>query len=497
MGGWGRPLAACVAAIVASPSHPATTPPCYSRDAAWPLLPPSVRLEGTTGVAVSTDGEVFVANHDTPRVMVLSERNGTLLRTWGDDELDYPHGLRIAPAAAHRSLLPPLIDRGLGIGAAWSALAAAPRVTQDWPASLARPALELADGGPSTGISTTVSTVVGVSYALEVDVFTQSLAEVEGVFVNGMAYIQPGEHVPITSMAQISSWSYPSARPSQVGAWHTITLSFVASAVRTTIVLHGEGSDTAWFRNARLTFTGPLIWLTDMGAGPRGAEFGRSVYIYDRLGHRLGSLGAAATGTAAVELGHVADVAWTKDGRTMLLADGDGGPYDHVLVSRPSWGADGRLQLGELRVFGERGTAPGQLNNTHGLGVDRCNRVWVSNRANSRVDVFDLDGELLATWGAECWPRPGDSPLPQPFSTWFLPDSSHVAVATGGPAGPNRVLIMPYESDCQRPEVLGECRVSQSLPADDGASGHCTIVMLSRFAVLSVSLTLKASLFQT
>ena len=88
------------------------------------------------------------------------------------------------------------------------------------------------------------------------------------------------------------------------------------------------------------------------------------------------------------------------------------------------------------------------------------------------MDVFDLDGELLATWGAECWPRPGDSPLPQPFSTWFLPNSSHVAVATGGPAGPNRVLIMPYESDCQRPEVLGECRVSQSLPADDGASGH-------------------------
>ena len=113
------------------------------------------------------------------------------------------------------------------------------------------------------------------------------------------------------------------------------------------------------------------------------------------------------------------------------------------------------------------------------------------------MDVFDLDGELLATWGPECWPRPGDSPLPQPFSTWFLPDSSHVAVATGGPAGPNRVLIMPYESDCQRPEVLGECRVSQSLPADDGASGHCTIVILSRFAVLSVSLTLKASLFQT
>ena len=84
MGGWRRPLAACVAAIVASPSHPATTPPRYSRDAAWPLLPPSVRLEGTTGVAVSADGEVFVANHDTPRVMVLSERNGTLLRTWGD-----------------------------------------------------------------------------------------------------------------------------------------------------------------------------------------------------------------------------------------------------------------------------------------------------------------------------------------------------------------------------------------------------------------------------
>jgi hypothetical protein len=86
----------------------------------------------------------------------------------------------------------------------------------------------------------------------------------------------------------------------------------------------------------------------------------------------------------------------------MLIADGDGGRFDRVLRLRLGWGEltesdsaddDGRLSIGvEERLLPDigrgRGTGAGQLNNTHGLSVDECDRVWVSDRANGRIQVM-------------------------------------------------------------------------------------------------------------
>ena len=86
----------------------------------------------------------------------------------------------------------------------------------------------------------------------------------------------------------------------------------------------------------------------------------------------------------------------------MLIADGDGGRFDRVLRLRLGWGEltesdsaddDGRLSMGvEERLLPDigrgRGTGAGQLNNTHGLSVDECDRVWVSDRANGRIQVM-------------------------------------------------------------------------------------------------------------
>jgi hypothetical protein len=213
-----------------------------------------------------------------------------------------------------------------------------------------------------------------------------------------MAYVQQGGHVPVTTRAQIAAWAYASARPAVIGSWTTVRLSFVADGPRATVVLHGEGGDTAWFvaahhtsphgsmqvctkstplphrfRGPRLTVDGPVLWLADMGGGPDSRAPGRSVLAYDRLGHRLGALGAAAAGAdaqgAGLALGSVADLAWSADGRTLLVADGDGGPFDRVLRLRPRWGGlAGGLRVERLPDIGlGRGAAPGELNNTHGL----------------------------------------------------------------------------------------------------------------------------------
>jgi len=51
-----------------------------------------------------------------------------------------------------------------------------------------------------------------------------------------------------------------------------------------------------------------------------------------------------------------------------------------------------------LMSWGTRGSADGQFNAVHGLAVDRNQHVYVADRANARVQVFDVNGKHLATW---------------------------------------------------------------------------------------------------
>jgi sugar lactone lactonase YvrE len=55
---------------------------------------------------------------------------------------------------------------------------------------------------------------------------------------------------------------------------------------------------------------------------------------------------------------------------------------------------EGRLLL----QWGRRGTGPGEFGLPHNLVVDRQGRVYVTDRDNERVQVFDAAGTLLAEW---------------------------------------------------------------------------------------------------
>jgi DNA-binding beta-propeller fold protein YncE len=49
--------------------------------------------------------------------------------------------------------------------------------------------------------------------------------------------------------------------------------------------------------------------------------------------------------------------------------------------------------------WGEPGAGPGQFNLPHGIAVDRDSRVYVADRENSRVQIFDAAGNFLTEWG--------------------------------------------------------------------------------------------------
>lgn len=53
--------------------------------------------------------------------------------------------------------------------------------------------------------------------------------------------------------------------------------------------------------------------------------------------------------------------------------------------------AEGKL----IKTWGEPGREPGQFRLPHGLLMDRAGRIWVADRENNRLQIFDTGGNLL------------------------------------------------------------------------------------------------------
>jgi hypothetical protein len=51
-----------------------------------------------------------------------------------------------------------------------------------------------------------------------------------------------------------------------------------------------------------------------------------------------------------------------------------------------------------LKSWGRAGSGPGEFDTVHSLDVDKDERVYVCDRDNRRVQVFDQDGKFLSEW---------------------------------------------------------------------------------------------------
>ena len=86
-------------------------------------------------------------------------------------------------------------------------------------------------------------------------------------------------------------------------------------------------------------------------------------------------------------------IAWLPDG-TFYVADG----YNGTRVAK--FDAAGKFLL-DFGMPGERGkeTRPGYMNNVHGVAVDvETKRVFVNDRDNHRVQIFDENGKYISEW---------------------------------------------------------------------------------------------------
>jgi DNA-binding beta-propeller fold protein YncE len=67
-----------------------------------------------------------------------------------------------------------------------------------------------------------------------------------------------------------------------------------------------------------------------------------------------------------------------------------------------------------LMAWGTKGKGPGQFDLPHSIDIDAQRRVYVADRSNSRIQIFDENGKYLNEWDN----------IRQPY---------HIMMTTGGP----------------------------------------------------------------
>ena len=130
----------------------------------------------------------------------------------------------------------------------------------------------------------------------------------------------------------------------------------------------------------------------------------------------------------------VTDVAWDSAGNT-YISDG----YVNSRIAKAD--KDGNW----LASWGEPGSQPGQFTTPHSIAVDAQNNIYVADRGNRRIQLFDTDGKFLRQFTIDA-PVPADA---RP-AVGNKPTTTTGTMAPGAPwaicitPGPNQFL---YVSD--------------------------------------------------
>jgi peptidylamidoglycolate lyase len=128
------------------------------------------------------------------------------------------------------------------------------------------------------------------------------------------------------------------------------------------------------------------VWLIDDGA--------HMVHKLTSDGEIVMSLGEfRVPGNDETHFNRPTDIAFLPNG-DFFVSDG----YVNTRVVK--FNADGRYLLD----WGEPGTGKGQFDTVHGITVDNQGRVYVCDRRNSRIQIFDSDGNYLDEWNDITYP---------------------------------------------------------------------------------------------
>ena len=196
--------------------------------------------------------------------------------------------------------------------------------------------------------------------------------------------------------------------------------SEIDTPVSSSTILHIDGATgeiiSTWGENL---FTWPHgltvdckdnIWVTDTG---------ERVLKFTNAGELL--LVVGEKGVAGLDGQHFdrpTDIAVTPAGE-FYVSDG----YGNSRVAK--FAADGTF----LFDWGEKGIGPGQFQTPHSITLDAEGKVYVADRENARIQIFDPDGHFITQWKS--------AELGRPWGVQIGPDNL-LYVADGGDWEPDR-----------------------------------------------------------
>lgn len=144
------------------------------------------------------------------------------------------------------------------------------------------------------------------------------------------------------------------------------------------------------------------VWVTDFAANEAGT-IGHQVHKFSPTGELLMSLGTAGqAGNDSSHFNQPNDVITGPDG-SIYVSDGhnaqgmisnqqmqegrDSGQTSRIMKFAP----DGTF----IRQWGQIGVRHGEFRTPHAMEFDSQGRLWVADRGNHRIEIFDQDGNYL------------------------------------------------------------------------------------------------------
>jgi sugar lactone lactonase YvrE len=130
------------------------------------------------------------------------------------------------------------------------------------------------------------------------------------------------------------------------------------------------------------------VWVTDARTGDGKGHQVLKLSSAGKVLMRLGEAGVPGDGRAHFNGPTAVVVAPSGD---LFVADGHEPNSNNRIVKL---GSDGTF----IKSWGGSGSAPGQFLVPHSLALDSRGRLFVADRDNNRIQIFDQEGTLLDAW---------------------------------------------------------------------------------------------------
>lgn len=200
------------------------------------------------------------------------------------------------------------------------------------------------------------------------------------------------------------------------------------------------------------------VWITDMaGELAAGESYGHCVKEFKYSGEYIRSIGKCGKNTSGSSLDppqfdKVTDIAFSSNGHC-YITDGDiGGLNNRVLVF------DSSFRLVDVwNKDNKPGSGPLQFNLPHRIVIDVCDRVWIVDTLNHRLQIVSENGTFLGEWS--CF----GNALIYGMDIDYGGKSSSIILTAVTDYGGSEILFLPFNTDCAQKSNFGECTIQRRL----------------------------------